>query len=63
VTNGATITTNIKASYEWRISNAPPPYYVRLQVTPISTNALVAATALNRPGVRFPLPMNCRASW
>jgi uncharacterized protein (DUF1800 family) len=48
VTNGVIISTNIRASYEWRISNAPPPYYVRLQVTPISTNALVAATALNR---------------
>jgi hypothetical protein len=48
VTNGATITTNISASYEWRISNAPPPYYIRLQVTPMSTNAVLASTALNR---------------
>jgi uncharacterized protein (DUF1800 family) len=48
VTNGPTITTNITAQYEWRISNAPKPLFVRLQVTPMSSNALLTATALNR---------------
>ena len=48
VTNGATVTTNVMASYEWRISNTPPPLYVSLQVTPIASNTVWALNLLNR---------------
>src|SRR2546423_3328401 len=46
-TNGVTIGTNF--GYEWRQTNnnAPSGFY-RLQVTPLNSNALLAATVLNR---------------
>jgi uncharacterized protein (DUF1800 family) len=48
VTNGPIITTNISAQYQWQNPNALPPHFSRLQVTPMSSNALLAAIALNR---------------
>jgi uncharacterized protein (DUF1800 family) len=48
VTNGPIITTNISAQYEWQNPNAPPPHFARLQVTPMSSNALLASIVLNR---------------
>jgi uncharacterized protein (DUF1800 family) len=57
VTNGATYTTNF--GYEWRliVTNPPPPTngdntgygsYFKVRVTPMSSNALLSATVLNR---------------
>jgi hypothetical protein len=48
VTNALIITTNVTMQYEWRSSNAPPPQFVRLQATPLSSNALLTAIVLNR---------------
>ena len=48
MTNGLVITTNINAQYQWRNSNTPAPFFVRLQVTPMSSNALLTAIVLNR---------------
>jgi uncharacterized protein (DUF1800 family) len=48
VTNGSIITTNVTMQYEWRSSNAPAPQFVRLQATPLSSNALLTAIVLNR---------------
>jgi uncharacterized protein (DUF1800 family) len=47
-TNGRSITTNLAVHYEWRNSNAPPPYFARLLVTPLRAEALLTAIALNR---------------
>ena len=48
VTNGAIITTNVNAQYQWRNSNAAPPFFARLQLTPMTSNALLTAIVLNR---------------
>jgi uncharacterized protein (DUF1800 family) len=40
--------TNYLANYVWRLTNPPPAGFYKLQVTPMSSNALLAATALNR---------------
>jgi uncharacterized protein (DUF1800 family) len=48
VTNGLVVSTNINALYQWGRSNTPAPYFVRLQVTPMSSNALLSAIVLNR---------------
>jgi uncharacterized protein (DUF1800 family) len=48
ITNGLAVRTNVEALYEWRKTNAPPPQFVRLQVTPLSSNALLTAIVLNR---------------
>jgi uncharacterized protein (DUF1800 family) len=46
-TNGVTISTNF--GYEWRKTNVTTPAgFYQLQVTPMASNALVAANVLNR---------------
>ena len=48
-TNGATHTTNF--GYEWRLivtNDAAPGGYYKVKITPISSNALLSATVLNR---------------
>lgn len=46
--HGTNRTTNATADYVWRLTNAPPSSFHRLQVTPMSSNAVLAATVLNR---------------
>jgi uncharacterized protein (DUF1800 family) len=48
VTNGLIVTTNVTMQYQWSSSNAPPPQFVRVAATPLSSNALLAAIVLNR---------------
>src|SRR5690242_13863042 len=48
VTNALIITTNVTMQFAWWNSNAPAPQFVRLQVTPLSSNALLTAIVLNR---------------
>jgi uncharacterized protein (DUF1800 family) len=48
VTNGLIITTNVTMQYQWQNSNAPAPHFARLQITPMSSNALLTAIVLNR---------------
>src|ERR1051325_9137844 len=48
VTNGLVISTNYGAQYRWQYTNAPAPLFARLLVTPMSSNALLTAIALNR---------------
>ena len=48
ITNGIIVTTNVSAQYHWRNSNTAPPFFARLQVTPMSSNALLTAIVLNR---------------
>ena len=44
-----TNTSGTNFGYEWRTTNATAPYdFYRLQVTPLSSNALLAANVLNR---------------
>jgi uncharacterized protein (DUF1800 family) len=45
---GAITVTNVTASYAWRLSNAPPVGFYELLVTPMSSNAVLASTVLNR---------------
>ena len=48
ITNGLNVTTNVNAQYHWRNSNTAPPFFARLEVTPMSSNALLTAIVLNR---------------
>ncbi|MDB6121039.1 MAG: hypothetical protein JWQ71_32, partial [Pedosphaera sp.] len=48
VVYGAIAVTNITASYAWRLSNAPPKGFYKLQITPMNSNSLLSAIALNR---------------
>jgi uncharacterized protein (DUF1800 family) len=48
VTNGVIITTNVTVQFQWQNSNATPPHFARVQVTPLSSNALLTAIVLNR---------------
>jgi uncharacterized protein (DUF1800 family) len=45
---GAITVTNVTANYAWRLSNAPPTGFYKLLVTPMSSNAVLASTVLNR---------------
>jgi uncharacterized protein (DUF1800 family) len=50
VYNGTNVLgTNVQTFYEWRRTNgAPPVNFYRVQVNPMSSNALLASTVLNR---------------
>lgn len=48
VTNGLIISTNVDSQYGWRNPTTAGPLFARLQVTPISSNALLSAIVLNR---------------
>ncbi len=48
VNNTNLISTNVQTFWEWRRTNAASPSFYRVQATPLSSNALLAATVLNR---------------
>ena len=50
VVNGTNlVTTIVQTFYEWRRTNSAPPMgFYRVDVTPLSSNALLASTVLNR---------------
>jgi len=48
VTNGLILSTNVDALYGWQKPGTGAPLFARLQVTPMSSNALLTATVLNR---------------